>query len=85
VPPFDEFSNVEDVISQGRNAYVVTPSGSAVPFVPKALWIANAGDITGIAVDDISGVTFRNVPVGIFDAVRFRVISAAPADTIAVY
>ena len=80
----DAFENVDLLISQGRRAVALTPSGSTIE-VPKALWLANAGDITGIPAGGSSSVTFKNAPIGVFDAVRFKVVSAAPVDTIAIY
>ena len=75
----DKFSNIDDLTSQGRRAIAVVPSDTInITDVPKALWVGVAGDISGTGADGTDGVafTYKNVPVGVFDAVRFKRIFA---------
>ena len=71
----DKFSNIDDLTSQGRRVVAITPSDTVdLIDVPKALWVGVAGDIAGTGASGVDGVafTYKNVPVGVFDAVRFK-------------
>jgi hypothetical protein len=84
MPALDAYANVNGLTDQGREASVVVPAGTDLTRYPKALWINAAGTLTGIPVDGSSTVDFT-VAAGVFDAVRFKRITAAPANTIAIF
>ena len=71
-------------ISSAYDARPVTASANALPNgTCRALYLGAAGDVTGITPSGPS-VTFTAVAAGIFP-VQFKVVSACPAGTVALY
>lgn len=69
----------------GRDAWVISASGTDQAKYPRALYVNVAGDVTGIPIDgvDDTTVTFTVELVGWLD-MGFRRITACPANTIGV-
>lgn len=69
----DRFSNVDELMSQGRRAAAITPNdGTDLTDIPKALYIGVAGDISVDPVDGPATAVVFKVPQGVFDAVRVK-------------
>lgn len=62
----DRFSTMMDhAAAPSRSVLTVAPSdSSALPVLPKALYVGVGGDVTLRCADDAVDVTFRNVPSG---------------------
>ncbi len=72
---FDNFNGDSDVSSPGTKHVAVTPTDelSALPFVPKALWIGTAGNLTCAVIDEPTKfVTYKNLKNG--DIFPMRVV-----------
>lgn len=69
-------------------AAVVTPGASDLPAVTRGIYIATTGNLTVVMVsetNDANTVTFKNLPAGALLPLRVRKITAAPADTVALF
>lgn len=67
-----------------RSAFAVTASASAQPRRPQmGVWVATAGDVTVKFSSDGPSVTFGSVPAGTLLPISPVIISACPANTVA--
>lgn len=76
--PKDNFSNSSDsLIAPAQFCFEITPSDTQeLQVVTKAVYIGQGGDVTLLAIDNASDVTFRNVPTGAILDVRVSAIRA---------
>ncbi len=74
----DRFENVADDPTQpSKSPYVVAPSDStALPFVPKGLYVGTGGDVTLRGIDATADVTYRNLPDASYINVRATFVRA---------
>lgn len=84
----DRFSNAADsVLSSARAPYPVIPDDTtALPCVPKGIYVGTGGDVTLRGIDGDSDVTYRNLPDASYIAVRashVRYSGTTAADLIA--
>jgi hypothetical protein len=68
-------------------AELVTPAASDLPAITRGIYIAAAGNLTVVMAGkgNTSTVTFNNVVAGSVLPLRVRQITAAPANTVALY
>lgn len=68
----DEFEGTaQSVLTPSENAFAVAPHDStALPAIPKYLYVGNGGDVVIRAKDSASDAVFRNVPTGGYLYVR---------------
>lgn len=73
--------------SPAEYAELVTPAASDLPAITRGIYIAAAGNLTVVMAGkgNISTVTFNNVVAGSVLPLRVRQITAAPANTVALY
>ena len=73
--------------SPAEYAEAVTPASEDLPAITRAIYIAAAGNLTVLMAgkDNTATVTFNNVVAGSVLPLRVRQITAAPANTIALY
>lgn len=76
--PKDNFSNSSDsLIAPAQFCFEITPSDTQeLQVVTKAVYVGQGGDVTLLAIDNASDVTFRNVPTGAILDVRVSAIRA---------
>lgn len=76
---FDNFgSALDSLIAPARNCFAITPHDvSALPALPKAIYVGNGGNIVLRAIDSAQDVTFVNVASGTILDVRATVVRAA--------
>jgi hypothetical protein len=66
-----------DLLSPAQRLRAITPAdNTALPVATKAIYVGGAGNLTVIAVDDTSPVTFVAVPVGTVLLVRAGCVMA---------
>lgn len=75
----DEFGSfAQSPTTPSEYAYVVVPAdASALPAVPKFLYVGSGGDVTLRTVDAEADVVFRNVPAGGYLFVRASHVRAS--------
>jgi len=81
-------SLVANTASPAEFAAAVTPAASDLPAITRAVYIAAAGNLTVVMAsesNDATTVTFNNVQAGMFIPIRVRRITAAPANTVALF
>ena len=73
--------------SPAEYAEIVTPAASDLPAITRGIYIAAAGNLTVVMAGkgNTSTVTFNNVVAGSVLPLRVRQITAAPANTVALY
>lgn len=76
--PLDNFSTVIDsLIAPARNCFSIIPNDTALlPFLPKAVYVGNGGNLVVRAIDATSDVTFSNIANGTTLDVRITSIRA---------
>ena len=76
--PKDNFQSSSDsLIAPAQFCFEVTPSDSQeLQVVTKAIYVGEGGDVTLLAVDNATDVTFRNVPAGSILDVRVAAVRA---------
>ena len=73
--------------SPAEYAEIVTPASADLPAITRAIYIAAAGNLTVLMAGkgNTATVTFNNVVAGSVLPIRARQITAAPANTVALY
>jgi hypothetical protein len=73
--------------SPAEYAELVTPAASDLPAITRGIYIAAAGNLTVVMAGkgNTATVTFNNVVAGSVLPLRVRQITAAPANTVALY
>lgn len=67
--PFVSFS--DDPRAPSRAPYAITPSdNTALPLIPRGIYVGTGGDVTLRGVDGSGDVTYRNLPDASYIAVR---------------
>lgn len=76
--PLDNFSAALDsLIAPARNCFPITPHDiTALPLLPKALYVGNGGNLVVRAIDGTSDVTFANVASGSILDIRVTAVRA---------
>jgi hypothetical protein len=76
--PFDNFdSALDSLIAPARNAFAITPNdATALPALPKAIYIGYGGSIVLRSVDGTQDVTLVNVANGSILDVRAKFVRA---------
>lgn len=73
----DNFSGVDLLDASARKLAAVTPHDSnELAFVTKAIYVGGAGNVSVIAADDSTAVTFVGVPAGAILPVRAKIVRA---------
>lgn len=86
----DSFSNFSDSVSApATSAVAIAPSDStAIPDIPKALYIGTGGNLTLRGVKDTSDSVWKNVPSGAILPIRAQFVRATgttATDILALY
>lgn len=88
MPITDRFRNFYDATGplDGplTRAAAITAGGSDLAFIPRAVIVGVAGDLTVDFVEGATGVVIKNVPAGIPLWIRVQKITAATATNIVI-
>jgi hypothetical protein len=70
--PIDSFDNHTDSVSEpSRNPFAIVPNdATALPQIPKRLYIGTGGNLTLRGVDGAADVVYRNIANGVYLNVR---------------
>lgn len=81
----DKFSDIDLLDSSARKCVVVTPHDSnELANVSKALYVGGAGNVSVIAADDSTAVTFTAVPAGSILPVRAKIVRSTSTTATAI-
>lgn len=82
-------TDIIDAAYPSSYAEIVTPAASDLPAITRGIYVPTSGNVTVVMAGkgnlDSNTVTFNSVPAGVILPIRVRQITAAPANTIALY